>query len=238
MQLLVSVRSVEEADLAAESGIEWIDLKEPRDGSLGATSHHLWKAVVSKWHTQARISLALGELSEMVPVHEVPEDTDRVKVGLAGCRHTPDWQARLRGVFDRLPRGVQRVAVHYADAHKAESPSLDDVFHMALEHQCSTFLVDTFDKSGGSVFDYLSTTQLKTLRQRLHDQGVQLALAGSLRRHHLRSVVEIQPAIVAVRGAVCHHDRTGSMDAELLRSLHSQLQNANHPKVGNVLSSS
>lgn len=224
MQLLVSVRSVEEADLAGKLGVDLIDLKEPHQGSLGATSPTIWQAVVGQWHKRTRVSLALGELHEVASVDLVPLETDSVKIGLAGYRRCSDWQDQLAAVFDQFPEGVQRVAVHYADTHLAESPSLNDVLSMANQLECQTFLVDTFDKSAGSVFNHLSTTQLKNLQQRLHAEGRQFALAGSLRAHHMSSVVNIQPDIVAVRGAVCHRDRTGEIDAELLQLFRQQLE--------------
>ncbi|MFN3151735.1 (5-formylfuran-3-yl)methyl phosphate synthase [Bremerella sp.] len=224
MHLLVSVRSVEEANLAGKMGVDLIDLKEPELGSLGAASPDIWQAVVGQWHKRTRVSIALGELPQVSSVSKVPADTDSVKIGLAGCRHDSSWRDHLQDVYDQLPEGVQRVAVHYADSDLADSPSLDDVLEMALQLDCRTFLVDTFNKSGGSVFTHMSTTHLIDLQQRLQTEGLQFALAGSLRFKHLASVVKIQPDIVAVRGVVCHRDRTGKIDAELLHSFRQQLE--------------
>ncbi|MBA2114914.1 (5-formylfuran-3-yl)methyl phosphate synthase [Bremerella alba] len=236
MQLLVSVRSLEEANLVGGAGVDLIDLKEPHYGSLGATSSEIWQAVVSQWHKRSPVSLALGELSGVCSVDKVPQETHSVKIGLAHCGRTPGWQDKLSAVIEQLPGKVHRVAVHYADAHLAESPSLDDVLNMALQLDCQTFLVDTFDKSAGSVFNHLSTTQLEKLRERLHCEGRQFALAGSLLAHHLPSVVQIQPDIVAVRGAVCHRERTGEIDIKLLRSFREQLRVAFQHKTRKVLS--
>lgn len=226
MHLLVSVRSVEEARLVAAHGVDLVDLKEPRLGSLGPTSVETWQAVVGQWHRQTRVSLALGELPDVALADQVPPQTDSVKIGLAGCCAIPNWQDTLAHVFNQLPDGVQRVAVFYADTELAHSPPLADVLNEAVRLDCQTFLVDTFDKSAGSVFNYMSTMQLKKLRQRLHAVGIQFALAGSLRAEHLPSVVQIQPNIVAVRGAVCHHDRTGEIDVVSLRSFQNQIKRA------------
>ncbi len=226
MQLLVSVRSVEEANLAGMEGVDRIDLKEPRLGSLGATSPAIWQDVVARWHTRTRVSIALGELAEICHIDEVPQHADSVKVGLSGCRQAINWQHDLSALFDKLPRTVHRVAVHYADAHLANSPPLDAVLRMANELDCQTFLVDTFDKSAGSVFDHMSTTQLINLRQRVKAEGQFFAIAGSLRQEHLPSVVQIHPDIVAVRGVVCHRDRTGEFDAALLQNFRRQLERA------------
>ena len=46
MRLLVSVRSVEEALLAAQGGADFIDLKEPNDGALGGLPVETIAAVI------------------------------------------------------------------------------------------------------------------------------------------------------------------------------------------------
>jgi len=235
MQLLVSVRSTEEADLVGNAGVDLIDLKEPKRGSLGAASPDIWEAVVGKWHRRTPVSIALGELPNVADIVQVPPQTDRVKVGLAGCRQMDHWQSDLGALFDQLPAEVQRVAVHYADAHLADSPPLEDVLQMAIQFDCQTFLVDTYDKSGATVFDYLSTTQLTKLRQHLHANDLQFALAGSLQTRHLSSVVKIHPDIVAVRGVVCHRDRTGEIDAQRLRSYLRELTVALQTDAGQIL---
>ncbi|PQO25935.1 hypothetical protein C5Y96_21000 [Blastopirellula marina] len=238
MQLLVSVRSVEEANLAGKLGVDLLDLKEPHLGSLGATSPGIWQAVVGKWHTQTRVSLALGELPQASSIDQVPRRTDSVKIGLAGCGCLPNWREKLAALFDQLPSGVQRVAVHYADTHLANSPPLDDVMRVAQELNCQTFLVDTYDKSAGDVFHHMSITQLKNLRSQLTVAGLQFALAGSLQSQHLPAVAKIQPDIVAVRGVVCHRDRTGEIDAAMLQTFRQQLKLAFQLDRHKVLSSS
>ncbi|MHC2066771.1 (5-formylfuran-3-yl)methyl phosphate synthase [Bremerella sp. T1] len=236
MQWLVSVRNRQEADLVMPYGVDRLDLKEPTKGSLGAASPEDWKETVERWHRQVPVSIALGELVELDALCDIPHHTDSVKIGLANCGSLADWPERLNQFFQQLPDNVGRVAVYYADRHLACSPSFNEVLHAACRLNCQTFLIDTFDKSAGHLFDHLSITQLKEWRNQLNLAGLHFALAGSLRTSHLSAVGEICPDIVAVRGAVCHHDRRGEISAEALNDFHDRWKRVSTCKQRRVVS--
>ena len=223
MQLLISVRNADEAQLAAENGADRLDLKEPRLGSLGATSSDLWNEIVPRFHDTVPVSLALGELISAHAPTAVPSMTDSVKIGLSGCRHHHQWQEQLAALYDQLPVQVARVAVYYADIVHANSPEFSEVLAEAGQLRCRFLLIDTFDKSGGSVFHYCNVSELIDFRNRTERAGLQLALAGSIRHHHLPAVGRIHPDIVAIRGAICHSDRTDEIDLSLLRSFRGEV---------------
>jgi uncharacterized protein (UPF0264 family) len=61
-RLLVSVRSVEEARIALHAGVDLIDFKEPRRGSLGAVDASTAAAIIEAIGGQAPMSMACGEL--------------------------------------------------------------------------------------------------------------------------------------------------------------------------------
>ncbi len=48
-KLLVSVRSVDEAEMVLEAGVDLIDVKEPRSGSLGAALPEVWQVRRRLW---------------------------------------------------------------------------------------------------------------------------------------------------------------------------------------------
>lgn len=216
MQLLVSVRDAAEAELVCRYPIERLDLKEPQLGSLGATSAEVWQTVISSWHQQVRISIALGELCDSPDPTAVPRQTDSIKVGLAGCSGLPDWSERLRMLYAAVPKSVSRVAVFYADQQLARCPLYAELLKVAADLKCATILVDTFGKTSGSVFEHLTETQLIQMRDAAHAIDCQFALAGSLRHHDLPTIKTIWPDIVAVRGALCPHDRTDQISERQL----------------------
>ena len=63
-QLLVSVRSADEARSALAGGASIIDVKEPDHGSLGPAPWSVWREVYTAVSTAAPISVALGELPD------------------------------------------------------------------------------------------------------------------------------------------------------------------------------
>jgi uncharacterized protein (UPF0264 family) len=63
-ELLVSVRCADEAAEAHTGGAQWIDLKEPLAGPLGAVSLEAARQVISALPTGKLVTAALGELSD------------------------------------------------------------------------------------------------------------------------------------------------------------------------------
>ncbi|MEW4451380.1 (5-formylfuran-3-yl)methyl phosphate synthase [Bremerella sp. JC817] len=224
MQLLVSVRNEKEATIAALNGVDRIDLKEPNQGSLGATTSEIWHQVVDRWHQDFPISVALGELHEAIGSDAVPVRANSVKVGLSHCRTRDGWHQELRQVYERMPESITRVMVFYADEQLAESPDFVTLLRLSQQLRCGIFLVDTFDKSAGNVFDHLSMTRLIEMRKQVADVDISFALAGSLRTTDLQLVARINPDIVAVRGAVCHGERSGEVCAGAIQSFQASLR--------------
>ena len=62
MKLLVSVVSADEARRALAGGADIIDVKDPREGALGAPSPRVLSEVVTTVGEAAPVSVALGDL--------------------------------------------------------------------------------------------------------------------------------------------------------------------------------
>ena len=62
MRLLVSVVSADEARRALAGGADIIDVKDPREGALGAPSPRVLSEVVAAVGGAAPVSVALGDL--------------------------------------------------------------------------------------------------------------------------------------------------------------------------------
>lgn len=224
MQLLVSVRSADEAQIIGRYPIDRLDLKEPLHGSLGATSVDTWQDVVPTWHERFGVSIALGELLDGPDASYVPQQTDSIKVGLSGCRGLSDWPDQLRLLYESAPESVSRVAVYYADQQYAGCPLFEEVLEVAQHLACETILVDTFGKLTGTVLNLLSESELISMRNAVHAINCQFALAGSIQIDDLPAVKTIHPDIVAVRSAMCLADRSSQICeqqvAKFLNSFH------------------
>jgi uncharacterized protein (UPF0264 family) len=230
-QLLVSVRSADEAQAALDGGADVIDVKEPRNGPLGRATDAVLAEVVKAVAGRKPVSAALGELAEAVDPCVVP-GVSFVKCGLAGLGGRSHWQrqlAALRAHMARLPDPPAVVAVAYADWKKARAPAWSDVADVALRQPGGVLLVDTFDKTlqalgnnsrPASLLDCLAVQEVRQLCARARAGGVRLALAGSLRLPHILQLVDARPTWFAVRGAVCDsNDRDGAVHALMVQSL-------------------
>lgn len=235
-QLLVSVRNSTEALLAAASGAEIIDLKEPAAGALGSVSPDVREQVVRQLRDHFTeescplLSAALGELSDYQTQPEMAVELAQLqafrfaKVGLAGTLRLSDWRKAWLELVQSLPAGTVPVAAAYADAVLADAPAPEEVLDLALEHMLPVFLLDTWCKTQGNVFQVLSKPRLERLR--LQAQGrIRFALAGSLDLECMPQLLQLQPDIVALRGAVCMAGRKSPLSGDkvqLWKSLVSQ----------------
>jgi len=93
MQLLVSVRNVEEALIAAEFGADIVDIKDPDAGPLGFAGATTIADIVTVIGRRVPVSAALGECSDWLTssaVADFPTDVmaelQFLKLGLAGLQ--------------------------------------------------------------------------------------------------------------------------------------------------------
>lgn len=226
-QLLVSVRNAAEAEAALAGGADIIDIKEPRRGALGPADPAVWRDVQATVGRRAIVSAALGELLHD-PVLELARQTTGLrfaKVGLAGCHTQHGWMDRWRAVLRSLSPRVDAVPVAYADWIKAAAPSPSVAVALAAKLPARLLLVDTFDKSRGNLLDAISQETLLELIDHARQSRVRIALAGSLDRVAIETLLPLAPAYLGVRGAACRGGRDGCIEIARVKSL-SLLLNA------------
>lgn len=223
MRLLVSVRSLEEAEQVV-GFVDVLDIKEPNAGSLGAASSKVINEIV-RWHGErVPVSAAMGELLEL------RDDWWRAlpslrfaKFGLANCASLDDWPDRWKKAAKQLPAATQVVAVYYADQQVARCPNFEQILEQAVELQCPYLLIDTYSKSDRRLWDWLPVDALHRLQDRAQQSGLKLAVAGQLNALDAPTLQQLQPAVVAVRSAVCRQDRQSSVCREQLLSFVQQV---------------
>lgn len=222
-KMLVSVRNVEEALVAAAGGADFIDLKEPLEGALGGLPPATIAAVVAALRRSGSglpISATIGDLP-MLPlapvlarVHAVAAcGVDYVKVGIERC---PEAAALLDAL---AVCGQAVVPVFIADR------GLDAG---AVQRACNLgfpgLMVDTADKAAGSLFDVMTAAELRRFLQAVRASGAMAGLAGALRLQHLSALRELAPDFAGFRSAVCAGDRSAALDPQRLHSLAEALR--------------
>jgi uncharacterized protein (UPF0264 family) len=207
--LLVSVRSVAEAETAFAGRASLIDIKEPRFGSLGRATPATLRAVAGRMAGRCPISAALGELRES-PVPPEVAGLAFAKWGLSGCGRQTNWRrdlARAGRQVREVNPGCRPVAVAYADWQRAQAPAPRHVWDFAREHGWDVILLDTWDKDGSTLLDWVPLAELARLRERSLGAGIRVALAGSLGPEQVQTLLPLCPDWFAVRGAVCRGGR-------------------------------
>lgn len=229
MRLLVSVRSVEEAAIALDAGVDLIDVKEPRRGPLGAADAEVIRGIVALAADRVPVSAALGELRDwnetpLQRLAELPRGLRFAKFGLAGAAETADWRECLTHAWNSLPAQVSAVAVSYADWRAAAAPTPQEVLSISQAGRCGALLLDTWDKSCGSVLKHWSPPQIRQWIEQARGAGRLSVVGGSLTPELIAGLGPLAPDYVAVRGAACLGDRSEAIDATRVSELVMQVR--------------
>ncbi len=217
-QLLVSVRDAKEARLALESGVSWIDLKDPSRGALGTPDLKVAQQVADVLKEHTTISVALGELVDLELQHAVQlaDSFPTLKIGLSNLKQGASFPlheaSKLRDLDQALrAKQASLVPVIYADWQSCNAPSPGEVTAVAVDLGCPFVLVDTFVKQGKRLLDHVTLTELRHWIQTLDSGGCRLILAGSIRLKDLSALKQLPIAAIGIRGGVCESRRDGAV---------------------------
>jgi uncharacterized protein (UPF0264 family) len=225
MRLLVSVVSAREARRAVAGGADIVDVKDPRQGPLGAPSPRVVSEIVQAVAGAAPISVALGDLPDPSRAAALA-GIAYVKAGLRGAERLDRAASVMSAIADAVGPQIAVIAATYADARVLDPPALEPASLPALVERTGIAgaLVDTFVKDGRGLYGWCSEAELAELVDRTRAAGGTFGVAGQLRLGELRRV---DADIVGVRSAVCAGgDRTGELDSELVTAAVAELRRA------------
>src|SRR5208283_2878910 len=82
-------------------------------------------------------------------------------------------------------------------------------------------MIDTAVKDGKNIFNFLTVKQLEKFVDEAHQLGLEVALAGSLRKQDLPVVYSLGADVAGIRGAACtNSDRdNGEITRKLVQEL-------------------
>ncbi len=225
MDLLLSLQSADELRMASDYSFLWLDLKNPLAGSLGCPEEKvaiefLEVAEQLPSRNERTLSVAIGELlggtsagnedsvdtRSQFPLPLSARTLDRfdyVKVALAGSRDCKSWKARAESLSQQLRDPSKLILVHYADHHLACAVDWTTTLLASRDLGCEYILIDTFDKNGGRLTDWLSTDECQRCATEAERFGPKLSLAGSLRIEDFRMLEKTGASILGIRGAAC-----------------------------------
>lgn len=228
-QVLASVRSIEEAQLVlAHGGIGVLDIKDPDNGALGALSTEAITAIVKQVNGQCLTSATVGDLppdpQQLIDAIERTRacGVDYIKLGFFSSEYLDCCLAAIAA----LSQTTALVGVLFADrfAH------LDGPTKLLKAAGFRGVMVDTADKTTGSLFNSASQDSLHQFVQTAHAQHLFCGIAGSLGIEDIDRVLQIAPDYIGFRGALCEaSQRKASINVAALERVLGQV-NARIPE--------
>lgn len=232
MRLLVSPMNMEEAHAALAGGADILDVKNPKEGSLGANFPWVIRSVADLARGKVPVSATIGDMefkpgtASLAALGAASSGADYVKAGLLGvktCDQAEEMlKAIVRAVKDLDPK-KKVVASGYSDYLRVGSISPMLLPAAASEAGADVVMVDTAIKDGKPTFDFMGEKDLADFIELGHSNDLEVALAGSIGFPHLETLLRLQPDIIGVRGIVCGGDRRSAVKEELVVKVKSAL---------------
>jgi uncharacterized protein (UPF0264 family) len=233
IKLLVSPRNIEEAKITISSNIDFIDCKNPEEGSLGANFPWIIKKMkeLIPSNSNQLLSAAIGDFpnlpgsASLAALGAAVSGADIIKVGLEGPKNEAQGIRLMENVVKTIndyDSKIKIVAAGYADQSRIKkSPEFLSIPTITSEAGADIAMLDTYLKDGKNLFDFLSIDQLIEFKNKAKDLNLQVALAGNLNLNQIEKIKLISPDIIGVRSAVCEgYDRNnGTIKATLIEGL-------------------
>ncbi|MGB3457894.1 MAG: (5-formylfuran-3-yl)methyl phosphate synthase [Halobacteriota archaeon] len=232
MKLLVSPKDVEEAKAVIRGSADIVDVKNPKEGSLGANFPWVISAIRGLIEEEkgkgVELSAAIGDFdykpgtASLAALGAASVGADYIKVGLYGVKTKHEAIDLLSGVVKAV-KGYDAdkkvVAAFYSDYTRIDSVSPFEIAEIGKEVDIDVAMVDTGVKDGRSTLEFLSEEELKTFFSDSKALGLETAIAGSLTFDDIPTIKRINADILGVRGMVCGGNRNDSVRAELVSKL-------------------
>lgn len=232
MRLLVSPMNIEEAQAALAGGADILDVKNPKEGSLGANFPWAIREVAELANGRVPVSATIGDLdfkpgtASLAALGAAVSGADYIKVGLLGVKTAAQADEMLMGIVRAVKNFDPRkkvVAAGYSDYARAGSVSPMLLPSSAAKAGADLVMVDTAIKDGKPTFDFMSEEELLKFIALGHSFGLDVALAGSIGFQHLEQLRRLNPDIIGVRGIVCGGDRSSIIRADLVAKLKMEM---------------
>jgi len=233
MRLLVSVVNEEEVTAAVEGGADIIDVKNPREGTLGGNFPHVIRRVRKHTPPALEVSATIGDVPNLPGTVSLAAlgasicGVQYIKVGLFGIQNPQDAVFLLQQVCRAArehDRAIQIIAAAYADADKIKALHPYHLPAVAIEAGVNGCLLDTALKGDGTLLTKLRDVQLQEFVSHCLKANLLCALAGSLSLKDIPHVCKFGADIIGVRTAVCRGDRVnGQVDRQKVKRLKEEI---------------
>jgi (5-formylfuran-3-yl)methyl phosphate synthase len=235
--LLISPINTQEAREAINGGADIIDVKNPKEGSLGANFPWVIKNIREITPKDMQVSATLGDVPykpgtvALAAAGAVVSGADYIKVGLYGTRNYSEALEVMENVVKAVhefDEDAVVVASGYADAHRVGAVDPMEIPRVAADSGADLAMVDTAVKDGKTLFDFMNEDSISQFTTEIHEYGLKSALAGSVTQEQLPLLAELGCDVAGIRGAACvggdrntghiHHEAVANLK-HLVKSL-------------------
>ncbi|KKN69666.1 hypothetical protein LCGC14_0438550 [marine sediment metagenome] len=233
IKLLISPKTIEEAKIVISAKIDFIDCKNPEEGSLGANFPWVIKSMkeLIPNNSPQLLSAAIGDFpnlpgsASLAALGAAVSGADIIKVGLKGPKNVEEGIKLMKGVVKTVKdynKNIQVVAAGYADYIRMDTAlNFLSIPIIAAESGSDIAMLDTYIKDNKNLFDFLTLNQLVEFKKLANDLKLKIALAGKLNQINLSKIKKINPDIIGVRSMVCERQdrKNGKIKLELIENL-------------------
>lgn len=237
IRLLISPRTIEEARIVINNQIDYIDCKNPEEGSLGANFPWIIKEMkgLIPSNSPQLLSATIGDFpnlpgsASLAALGAAVSGADIIKVGLKGPKDEKSAIKLMKNVVKAVKDYNDKtkvVAAGYADQSRMNSsPEFMKLPIIASESGSDIVMLDTYIKDNKGLFDFLTIDQLIQFKHEAELYDLEVALAGNLRKKDIPLIYDVSPNIIGVRSVVCEgYDRNnGSIKSQLIVELKREL---------------
>lgn len=231
--MLASVNSLDEALLILNTTVDIIDLKQPKQGALGALPTEIVKTIVQAVNHRKPVSATIGDIPmQAEPVFDAVNlmaktGVDYIKIGFFPGN---DWPGTVSKLAEINTQGYQLIAVLFADTELDLSiiKSLKNAGFFGV-------MLDTMNKSKGSLSQVISQSRIKDFVIACKQYQLICGLAGSLKKQDIAELIQLDIDYLGFRGALCEkHNRTAQLDEAAIHSILYHFDRENMRKLQSV----
>lgn len=199
--LLASVSDVEEAVLVGACGADWIDVKDPGSGALGAAPLETVCAIVRQVGGRLPVSATIGDCWSS-PELIAPRVQRLARTGVDYAKAPLDARdvdsTTLAEIVAAKAAGLPLIIVCMAE----RPPRIADIDALAAAGVAGVML-DTADKQGPRLAELLSPAALAEFVARGRAHGLLVGLAGRLSAQDVPGLIALGADYLGFRSALC-----------------------------------
>lgn len=221
-KMLASVSSLEEVQFMLNTAANILDLKQAKQGVLGALPIATVQQIVQHINQQKPTSATIGDLPMQADLIFNTVATlsatgvDYIKIGFfADGDGQDDWQHILLKLRHLTQQGTQLIAVLFAD-----SPIDFNRIALFKRYGFVGVMLDTINKSSRSLSQIMSFNTLHKFVKNAHNEGLLCGLAGSLKAEDIPILLPLKSDYLGFRGALCEqHNRMATLHTESIQKV-------------------